>query len=86
MWTGKTTGGNVLYTEKEQLENNITELVKQNKLLLTKIDAITKLVKQMLDILLSYNPKLAEQSKKELEKIYEQTDDTRDKPKSDTPG
>ena len=86
MWTGKTTGGNVLYTEKEQLENNITELVKQNKLLLTKIDAITKLVEQMLDILLSYNPKLAEQSKKELEKIYEQTDDTRDKPKSDTPG
>ena len=86
MWTGKTTGGNVLYTEKEQLENNITELVKQNKLLLTKIDAITKLVEQMLDILLSYNPKLAEQSKKELEKIYEQTDDTRDKPTSDTTG
>ena len=75
-----------MYTEKEQLENNITELVKQNKLLLTKIDAITKLVEQMLDILLSYNPKLPEQSKKELEKIYEQTDDTRDKPKSDTPG
>ena len=86
MWTGKTTGGNVLYTEKEQLENNITELVKQNKLLFIKIDAITKLVKQMLDILLSYNPKLAEQTKEELEKINEQTNDINNKSRSDISG
>ena len=75
-----------MYTEKEQLENNITELVKQNKLLLIKIDAITKLVKQMLDILLSYNPKLAEQTKEELEKINEQTNDINNKSRSDISG
>ena len=83
MWTGNTTRGKVIYIE-EQLKKEYSELMGQNKQLLTKIDSLTKLVEQMLSILLSYNPKLAEQTKEELEKINEQTDDTRDKPTSDT--
>ena len=85
MWTGNTTRGKVIYIE-EQLKKEHSELMGQNKQLLTKIDSLTKLVEQMLSILLSYNPKLAEQTKEELEKINEQTDDTRDKPTSDTTG
>ena len=85
MWTGNTTRGKVIYIE-EQLKKEYSELMGQNKQLLTKIDSLTKLVEQMLSILLSYNPKLAEQTKEELEKINEQTDDTRDKPTSDTTG
>ena len=83
MWTGNTTRGKVIYIE-EQLKKEHSELMGQNKQLLTKIDSLTKLVEQMLSILLSYNPKLAEQTKEELEKINEQTDDTRDKPKGNT--
>ena len=86
MWTGNTTRGKVVYVEKEHIKKAYSELVEQNKQLLTKIDSLSKLVEQMLNILLSYNPKLAEQTKEELEKINEQTDDTRDKPKSDTTG
>jgi len=85
MWAGNTTRGKVVYVE-EQLKKEYSELLEQNKQLLTKIDSLTKLVEQMLSILLSYNPKLAEQTKEELEKINEQTDDTRDKPTSDTTG
>mgnify|MGYP003628657941 FL=1 len=86
MWTGTTTGGKVLYVEREELERAYSELMQQNKHLLNKINEINKLVEQTLNILLSYNPKLAEQTKEELEKINEQTDDKRDKPQSDTSG
>ncbi len=86
MWTGDATGGNAVYVEREELEKAYSELIQQNKQLLNKIDAIVKLVEQTLNILLSYNPKLAEQTKEELEKINEQTDNKRDKPQSDTSG
>ncbi len=86
MWTGTTTGGKVVYVEREELEKAYSELMHQNKQLLNKIVEINKLVEQTLNILLSYNPKLAEQTKEELEKINEQTDDKRDKPQSDTSG
>jgi beta-lactamase regulating signal transducer with metallopeptidase domain len=86
MWTGNTTGGKVLYVQREELEKAHSELVQHNKQLLKKIDAIVKLVEQTLNILLSYNPKLAEQTKEELEKINEQTDDKSDKSQSDTSG
>ena len=84
MWTGITTGGKAVYVQREELEKACTELMHQNKQLLNKIVEINKLVEQTLNILLSYNPKLAEQTKEELEKINEQTDDKRDKPQSDT--
>jgi len=86
MWTGTTTRGKVVYVQREELEKAHSQLIEQNKQLLTKIESMTKLVEQMLSILLSYNPKLAEQTKEELEKINEQTDDTRDKSQSDTSG
>jgi hypothetical protein len=86
MWTGNTTGGKAVYVQREELEKACTELMHQNKQLLNKIVEINKLVEQTLNILLSYNPKLAEQTKEELEKINEQTDDKRDKPQSDTSG
>ena len=72
MWTGTTTGGKVVYVEREELEKAYSELMHQNKQLLNKIVEINKLVEQTLNILLSYNPKLAEQTKEELEKINEQ--------------
>lgn len=75
-----------MYVEREELERAYSELMQQNKHLLNKINEINKLVEQTLNILLSYNPKLAEQTKEELEKINEQTDDKRDKPQSDTSG
>ena len=86
MWTGTTTGGKVVYVEREELEKAYSKLMQHNKHLLNKINEINKLVEQTLNILLSYNPKLAEQTKEELEKINEQTDDKRDKPQSDTSG
>jgi len=86
MWTGTTTRGKVVYIEKESIENAYTKLVEQNKQLLTKMESMTKLMMQTLNILLSYNPKLAEQTKEELEKINEQTDDNEDKSRSSIPG
>ena len=86
MWTGDATGGNAVYVQREELERAYSELMQQNKHLLNKINEINKLVEQTLNILLSYNPKLAEQTKEELEKINEQTDDKRDKSQSDTSG
>ena len=83
MWTGNTTRGKVIYIE-EQLKKEHSELMGQNKQLLTKIDSLTKLVEQMLSILLSYNPKLAEQTKEELEKINDKTDDKGDESTGDS--
>lgn len=85
MWTGTTTRGKVVYIEKESMENAYTKLVEQNKQLLTKIESMTKLMMQTLNILLSYNPKLAEQTKEELEKINDKTDDNGDEPSGDSP-
>ena len=86
MWTGTTTGGKVVYVEREELEKAYSELMHQNKQLLNKIVEINKLVEQTLNILLSYNPKLAEQTKEELEKINEQTNDINNKSRSDISG
>ena len=86
MWTGNTTGGKAVYVQRIELEKAHSQLIEQNKQLLTKIESMTKLVEQMLSILLSYNPKLAELTKEELEKINEQADDTKDKSTGDIPG
>ena len=86
MWTGTTTRGKVVYVQREELEKACTELMHQNKQLLNKIVEINKLVEQTLNILLSYNPKLAEQTKEELEKINEQTNDINNKSRSDISG
>ena len=60
--------------------------MEQNKQLLKKISEMSILWEQTLNILLSYNPKLAEQTKEELEKINEQTSDINDKSRSDISG
>ena len=86
MWTGITTGGKAVYVQREELEKAHSKIMEQNKQLLKKISEMSILWEQTLNILLSYNPKLAEQTKEELEKINEQTDDKRDKPQSDTSG
>ena len=61
-------------------------LVKEYQHLLTKVDSISKLLEQIYTLLLSYNPKVAEQVKEELEKINEQNDDTSSEPRSDITG
>ena len=86
MWTGTTTRGKVVYVQREELEKAHSKIIEQNKQLLKKISEMSILWEQTLNILLSYNPKLAEQTKEELEKINEQTDDTGDKSESDTTG
>lgn len=74
MWTGTATRKvKVKFIEKEY-EKAYDKLLEQNKQLLTKMADIIKLVEQMKTLLLSYNPKLAEQLKEELDKINEQTD------------
>ena len=44
MWTGTTTGGKVVYVEREELEKAYSELMHQNKQLLNKIVEINKLI------------------------------------------
>tara|TARA_R110002020_G_scaffold180457_2_gene374881 strand:- start:293 stop:547 length:255 start_codon:yes stop_codon:yes gene_type:complete len=61
-------------------------LVKEYQHLLTKVDSISKLLEQIYTLLLSYNPNVAKQVKKELEKINEQNDDKDSEPRSNTPG
>ena len=72
-----------MYEETEQIKKDYGKLLNEYKSLLTKVDSISKLLKQIVSILLSYNPKLAEQTQEQLEKINEETDDSRDKPRSD---
>ena len=74
------------YVDSEQAKKSYSELLEEYEVLLTKLESVSKLLEQILNILLSYNPKLAEQTKEQLEKINEQTDDTRDKSQSDTSG
>lgn len=86
MWTGTTTRGKVVYVQREELEKAHSQIIEQNKQLLKKISEMSILWEQTLNILLSYNPKLAEQTKEELEKINEQTNDINDKSRSDISG
>ena len=86
MWTGTTTRGKVVYVQREELEKAHSQIMEQNKQLLKKISEMSILWEQTLNILLSYNPKLAEQTKEELEKINEQTNDINDKSRSNIPG
>ena len=53
MWTGTTTGGKVVYVEREELEKAYSELMQQNKHLLNKINEINKL-----DILIKKSHKI----------------------------
>tara|TARA_Y100000004_G_scaffold174264_1_gene212822 strand:+ start:261 stop:521 length:261 start_codon:yes stop_codon:yes gene_type:complete len=86
MWTGSTTRGKVVYVQREELEKAHSKIMEQNKQLLKKISEMSILWEQTLNILLSYNPKLAEQTKEELEKINEQTNNIKDKSRSDISG
>jgi len=86
MWTGTTTRGKVVYVQREELEKAHSKIMEQNKQLLKKISEMSILWEQTLNILLSYNPKLAEQTKEELEKINEQTNNIKDKSRSDISG
>ena len=86
MWTGTTTRGKVVYVQREELEKAHSKIIEQNKPLLKKISEMSILWEQTLNILLSYNPKLAEQTKEELEKINEQTNDINNKSRSDISG
>ena len=86
MWTGTTTRGKVVYVQREELEKAHSKIMEQNKQLLKKISEMSILWEQTLNILLSYNPKLAEQTKEELEKINEQTNNINDKSRSDISG
>ena len=72
------------YLEPDEISRQYTELAGEYSKLLSKIESITKLLEQTVKILLSYNPKLAEQTKYELEKINDKTDDKGDEPTSDS--
>ena len=74
------------YLEPDEISRQYTELAGEYSKLLSKIESITKLLEQTVKILLSYNPKLAEQTKDELEKINDKTDDKGDEPTSDSSG
>ena len=68
------------YIDSEQAKKNYSELLEEYEVLLTKLESVSKLLEQILNILLSYNPKLAEQTKEQLEKINDQTDNKEPKP------
>ena len=74
----------VNYIEPDELSKKYTELAEDYKKLLSRMESITILLEQTVEILLSYNPKLAEQTKDELEKINDKTDDKGDEPTSDS--
>ena len=73
------------YIEPDELSKRYTELAEDYKKLLSRMESITILLEQTVEILLSYNPKLAEQTKDELEKINDKTDDKGDESSSDSP-
>ena len=68
------------YIDSEQAKKSYSELLEEYEVLLTKLESVSKLLEQILNILLSYNPKLAEQTKEQLEKINDQTDNKEPKP------
>tara|TARA_R100001594_G_scaffold12533_5_gene27807 strand:- start:1891 stop:2175 length:285 start_codon:yes stop_codon:yes gene_type:complete len=76
----------VMYEETEQIKKQNTSLLKEVQVLLIKIAELTKLVNELTNILLSYNPKVAEQTKEQLEKINDETDDKGTEPRGDIPG
>ena len=76
----------VNYVTKEHLEKNYNNVVRQNQQLLTKVDSLIKLIEQILNILLSYNPKLVEQTKEQLDKINEEGTSAGVEPQGDTSG
>ena len=73
------------YIEPDELSKKYTELAEDYKKLLSRMESITILLEQTVEILLSYNPKLAEQTKDELEKINDKTDDKGDESTGDSP-
>ena len=75
----------VNYIEPDELSKKYTELAEDYKKLLSRMESITILLEQTVEILLSYNPKLAEQTKDELEKINDKTDDKGDESTGDSP-
>ena len=75
-WTStKTLSYKIMYEDVEHIKKNYNGL---------KTDELIKLLEQILKILIAYNPKLAEQTKEQLEKINEQKDGTRAEPRGDT--
>lgn len=84
-WTStKTLPYKVMYEDIEQIKKSHSDLLDEYRVLLTKSDELIKLLEQILDILIAYNPKLAEQTKELLEKINEKKNDTRGKPRGDS--
>ena len=71
------------YVDSEQAKKSYSELLEEYEVLLTKLESVSKLLEQILNILLSYNPKLAEQTKEQLEKINEKTDDNNPESRGD---
>ena len=74
----------IMYEDVEHIKKNYNGLVEDYQVLLTKTDQLIKLLEQILKILIAYNPKLAEKTKAQLEKINEQKDGTRAEPRGDT--
>jgi hypothetical protein len=74
----------IMYEDVEHIKKNYNGLVEDYQVLLTKTDELIKLLEQILKILIAYNPKLAEKTKEQLEKINEQKDGTRAEPRGDT--
>lgn len=84
-WTStKTLSYKIMYEDVEHIKKNYNGLVEDYQVLLTKTDELIKLLEQILKILIAYNPKLAEKTKEQLEKINEQKDGTRAEPRGDT--
>ena len=73
----------IMYEDVEHIKKNYNGLVEDYQVLLTKTDELIKLLEQILKILIAYNPKLAEKTKEQLEKINEQKDGTRAEPRGD---
>ena len=73
-----------MYEDIEHIKKSHSDLLDEYQVLLTKSDELIKLLEQILDILLAYNPKLAEQTKEQVEKINEQEDGTGAESRGDT--
>ena len=83
-WTStKTLSYKIMYEDVEHIKKNYNGLVEAYQVLLTKTDELIKLLEQILKKLIAYNPKLAEKTKEQLEKINEQKDGTRAEPRGD---
>ena len=84
-WTStKTLSYKIMYEDVEHIKKNYNGLVEDYQVLLTKTDELIKLLEQILKILIAYNPKLAEKTKEQLEKINEQKDGTGAESRGDT--